>query len=365
MITGLTFRNFKCFESAELPLGGLTLLAGQNGMGKSTVLQSLLLLKQSSDAQTLGREGLLLNGPLVQVGTADSLLFDRAPVEEISLGFSSSEGTFRWDFGYPGRSADMLPLLRGPTERTPLEALHLQYLSAERLGPRVIHESSADAVDRRGTLGPDGRYTIAYLLGHERDEVLGPMRHPNAASSGLKSNVEAWLSEVSPGAELRPQAHVDINRASLRVRFPGPDDPGGEYVATSVGFGVSYVLPVLVGVLCARAGDLVLVENPEAHLHPKGQFAVGQLVARAATSGVQLLVETHSDHALNGVRLAVKKGDARAEQVALYFFDRQIAQGRPVLRIQSPRIDSDGRIDVWPSGFFDQWEASLDALLQP
>ena len=74
--------------------------------------------------------------------------------------------------------------------------------------------------------------------------------------------------------------------------------------------------------LSAKRGTLVLLENPEAHLHPQGQVRIGELIARTAASGVQILVETHSDHVLNGIRLAVHAGKIEPDQVKLQYFKR-------------------------------------------
>ena len=86
------------------------------------------------------------------------------------------------------------------------------------------------------------------------------------------------------------------------------------------GFGLTQVLPLLVAALSARLEDLLLVENPEVHLHPSGQAAMGEFLAEVAAAGVQVLAETHSDHVLNGVRRAVKKGILRPDDAALHFF---------------------------------------------
>ena len=95
-----------------------------------------------------------------------------------------------------------------------------------------------------------------------------------------------------------------------------------KYRATNVGFGLSYVFPVIVAALAARAGDLLIIENPEAHIHPKGQMRLGQLLSLAAASGVQVVIETHSDHVLNGIRLAVHERKISHEIVRLHFFER-------------------------------------------
>jgi predicted ATPase len=130
--------------------------------------------------------------------------------------------------------------------------------------------------------------------------------------------------------------------------------------ATNVGFGLTYALPVVVACLTAGEKGLVLLENPEAHLHPRGQAAMGGLMAKAAALGTQIVVETHSDHVLNGVRLAVKESVISPTDVSLLFFSK----GPEGLRLDTPQVREDGALSGWPSGFFDEWENALQRLLE-
>lgn len=139
-------------------------------------------------------------------------------------------------------------------------------------------------------------------------------------------------------------------RSDSRSEFQRPQN---------VGFGLTQLFPILVALLAARPGSLLIVENPEVHLHPQAQQAIGFLLARVAASGVQVVVETHSDHVLNGVRLAGKAAAIRAEDVAIYFFGRS-ATG---ITLEAPTMDADGRLDIWPTGFFDQFDRALSELL--
>ena len=100
-----------------------------------------------------------------------------------------------------------------------------------------------------------------------------------------------------------------------------------------------------------------MIENPEVHLHPAGQALMGRFLADAAQSGIQVIVETHSDHVLNGIRRAVKAGRLPAGKVALHFF-RTRSTDSP--RALSPTIDGSGNVDVWPEGFFDQFDKDAD-----
>jgi predicted ATPase len=98
-----------------------------------------------------------------------------------------------------------------------------------------------------------------------------------------------------------------------------------------------------------------MIENPEAHLHPLGQSRIGYFLAQAAAAGIQIIIETHSDHVLNGIRRAVRHKAIQAENVALHFFE---SAGKLV----TPQIFPDGGIMPWPDGFFDQTEKDLMEL---
>jgi predicted ATPase len=89
--------------------------------------------------------------------------------------------------------------------------------------------------------------------------------------------------------------------------------------------------------------------------------ALGRLMSLSAAAGAQVLVETHSDHILNGIRLAVKEGVLHSDQAIVHFFSRNRETG--IVKVETPRISRQGRLSFWPDGFFDQWEKSLDALL--
>jgi predicted ATPase len=128
-----------------------------------------------------------------------------------------------------------------------------------------------------------------------------------------------------------------------------------------VGFGLTQVLPIIVAALSARKNDILLIENPEVHLHPAAQALMGGFLAEVACSGVQVVIETHSDHVLNGIRLAAKNGAIAPEKVALHFFD--LAEGEMSSTVTSPKLDKNGRLDQWPEGFFDEWEKVLMEIL--
>ena len=123
------------------------------------------------------------------------------------------------------------------------------------------------------------------------------------------------------------------------------------------------VIPVINSVLSAKPGDLLIVENPEAHLHPAAQTLIGKLYAIAAANGVQVIIETHSDHLFNGVRIAVKQNKISCNDVSIFFITAKLIKNEFASEVTTSEISQDGRIALWPDGFFDQWDKDLDELL--
>ena len=174
------------------------------------------------------------------------------------------------------------------------------------------------------------------------DDIFPP-DDPRCGPSGrrqLANIVDDWLQDVSPGAHLDLQPILEADAIIPGFTFDRPGDVGSrKYRATNVGFGLSYVLPVILALL-SRPGTLCLIENPESHLHPRGQTKLAELAARASKAGVQIFVETHSDHFMDGVRIAVRNQIIDPKCAAFHYFEREGTRSV----VSSPKVDSDGRL---------------------
>ncbi|MEU5833291.1 DUF3696 domain-containing protein [Streptomyces diacarni] len=368
MITSVGIRHFKCFEEADFELRPLTVLTGLNGAGKSSLIQALLLARQAATSPT--PTAVQLNGPYgLALGEAQELLHPTAPSPQIEIAVEAhtreSPGGGSYLFEIPGERALHLKLNDSPTPHPAGLALPgsgFTYLCAERLGPRDLLSVSAEPPEDIG-VGVRGQHTAQVLALREkrlvtnRLSVREPLRYPGTSVPLVRSQAEAWASHIIRPLLISAQWAPGIAASTLRFQEPGERAGiyGEEIRPANTGFGVSYALPVIVAGLLTEPGDMLIVENPEAHLHPAGQSRLGRFLARVAGSGVQVIVETHSDHVLNGVRLAVAEDSTLAATDALvHYFDRE---GSVPLALTAR-----GEVTDWPQGFFDQIEDDLGRL---
>ena len=373
MLNHITLTHFKCFQELNLDCTCLNLLCGLNAMGKSSVIQALLVLRQSFETGELLDGRLVLGGTRADIGTGSDVLFEYAERDEVGFALESNrtENAWQQSFDY-SRKSDQLsskqPWANGATtyvsedwQEIPPFGGQLVYVSAERLGPRKFYPLS-DVLARRREFGPSSDHALNFLL-HNQGETL-PEKDPRCGHSGRRqmlSVVDDWLQDVSPGAHLELEEVPSADAVIAGFRFDRPGDIASRrHRATNVGFGLSYVLPVVLALL-SQPGTLCLIENPESHLHPYGQVKLAELAARAAKAGVQVFVETHSDHFMDGIRIAVRDGIISPEQAAFHYFERE---GTKAV-VTSIQVDSDGRLSRWPAGFFDQHEENLVRLLAP
>lgn len=360
----LRLRNFKAFRNLRLEFGRLTVLTGTNSAGKSSIMQALALLAQSLDHDP---PGLMLNGELVELGDFEDVLFDRvepdgADDETVAISVRGTSGPWKTFEGTAASRSDFVPLsLECDAIAGNLPWRRLSYIRADRLGPTIFHLKSHAAVVQERTVGTRGQFAVHVLMEHGQTDVRSRMCLPGVPST-LEQQCGAWLDRLSVATRIYAADLEGTGAAVLRFS-DGPVtglSSGRHHRATNVGFGLSYALPVIVACLSAGPGDLLLIENPEAHLHPRGQSVLAELCARAATSGAQVVLETHSDHVLNGVRLAVAAKTLPAKDAALAFFARAPESG--ALTVEPLRMDAKGQIESWPDGFFDEYMNALLAL---
>lgn len=357
MIERIRIRNFKCFREIDLPIRRLTILTGTNGAGKSSFVQALLLARQASEDERTSV--VQLNGPYgLEIGEAEDALYVAAESQVIEVSLSIDDVWQEYQFSAVIEERVLhLPIARRPE---PLPALlsspgmSFTYLNAERLGPRDQLSVTSAEISNIG-VGIHGEYVAQAITLRERDVVVDALRHPSASTvQTFRAQVEAWMSDIVH--PIRIEAQWPLGMTASVIRFQTPDMESQSLRPGNVGFGVSYALPIVVAGLAVGHGVLI-VENPEAHLHPGGQSKLGRFLGRVAGAGTQVIVETHSDHVLNGIRrAAVDDRTIDPSGVAVHYFGG--AQYPPVLI----DVGGGGGMSSWPPGFFDQLDQDLGRL---
>lgn len=374
-IDRVKIKNFKSLKDINLNLKNLTLISGVNSSGKSSFIQSLLFFKENLEPilfteqfrQYIGaNKGVQLpqktvsfNGKYIKLGEERSLLSQESSDDLMTFEITANQQTVN--------IAINQKLEIKYNEQSDFKLLNIfndncfDYLNTDRTHPKLNFDFSQEDVDNN-LIGINGEYTAHYLAENQSKnlEITG-LQHPAAQTLQLLENTYKWLGEISSGVSISASADVSRRSVKLTYQYEYGDNTTSNYSSLNVGFGLTYVLPVIVLILKSQPGDFLIIENPESHLHPKGQSKIAQLCAIAAHNGVQIMVETHSDHFLNGLRVATKNKIINKDESQIYFFHKE-KDGLDTIA-QSINIGENGELSDYPKDFFDEWDAQLDKLL--
>ncbi|PDY15108.1 hypothetical protein COJ87_14785 [Bacillus cereus] len=359
LISKLNIENYKCWVNQEVHFSPLTILAGGNAVGKSSIVQSLLLMKKAYDnvhnGEVLSSD---VNG--INLGFPKDIISREKTSEQISFRSTLDNGNnneIRLTIGNEiinplslviENKEDLLERKDNPFKK-------FQYLNAERIGPRIASDTSSNSIL---DVGNKGEYTNHII--HKAD-LLKHKIHESMRSSRLarfSANCESWLDIIIPGTQLNVSLHEEVNKVT--IKFRNTKTSSDAYIPTATGFGLTYVLPIIVsGLLFSTYKDsFLIIENPEAHLHPYGQSKIGQFLAMLSSCGVQVIVETHSEHVINGARLQLTKMEETDKMIVNFF---NIVDDK--IDIEKIEINTYGELEKWPKGFFDQNKTDLRELL--
>lgn len=377
MIKGIQIERFKGLHSTPmLNVGKVNVLAGANGRGKSSLCQVLLTLSQTWDEDAM--DALLPNGDWVKLGTYGDihyaydddptilfhiitdnsidydfkLIYTRSKSKESlvelenavvngksimdSSGYDSSSG-----FSAGGSLGVNISLSR-LSDYPSLTALrHIHYVAANR-----IAASYREPLDETASkLTPEGTNVLSVLWNHREN--------------GCLKEVEGLMKRILDGAEI----HVESSANELEFTLNSAKDTK-LFRPTNVGYGHSFILSVVTALAIAKENETLIVENPEAHLHPAAQAKLMNVIVDVANrKNIQVFVETHSDHILNTSLIAVKDKVLSLEDFQVQFFSGRFNEEKHFeSTVQNLEITQGGHIINAPKNFFEQYAIDLEKL---
>ncbi len=412
-VVQLTVAGFKSIrEEQSIQIRPLTILAGANSAGKSSIMQPFLLLKQTLEAN-YDPGALLLNGPNVRFTRAKQLLSrtdEGKPVLSFRVGVGMQDGDsasvlFRNQRGAGFAIEEMLVVVekkdlafREEMSSKTIRELIPKHICQEAEGIAKLVNGKPNWKIRR-----ERCFLNAIMAaGGPKEEIAVPVVPPPISSLGqwlrrlihlpalrgnpqrtypvtavgrdfsgtfdnyLASVLTKWEGERGKrmlkgvctdlqglGLSWKVAAKV-LNDAEVELRvgrIPSPARGGPRDLVSiaDVGFGVSQALPVVVALYAGKKGSTVYIEQPEIHLHPRAQVALGAVLAKAVKRGVNVIVETHSQVLLLALRTAVASGELPTSLIKLHWFTRDEKHGTTT--VQSADLDDSGAFGDWPEDF--------------
>ena len=411
-ITKIAVKGFKSIaEECAIDIRPLTILAGANSSGKSSIMQPLLMLKQTLEAP-YDPGPLLIDGPNVQFTEAAQFLStlpdgkktdrfqvrieirEHAYLDSMQTIFRKGDSTIEivkmvgekksasHPPAFPAEgitlSPDMPKVRRSRCTLVP-DSYHSKHSGILTTLPDNVNREIIKSIHLPGLCGNPER--IYKLTGTDRwypgtfehyvasliyewqkrvdkpTETLGNPFDVHGLGEGFQdyqnySNPEAILVEtlhlLGLTGKVGTQKIGDVGIELQVGRLPHSTSETDMVNIADVGFGVSQVLPVLVALIVARPSQLVYLEQPELHLHPRAQVALAKVLADAAKRGVRVVAETHSSLLLLGVQTLVAEGDLPPELVKLHWFTRR-EDG--VTEVDSVDLDEAGAYGDWSVDF--------------
>lgn len=366
MLQRIKLNNFKCHRSFDEEIKELTVLTGANATGKSSIIQAILLgLKTYRNIEQKKIHTNDIYG--VNLGLPINVISENFGEERLEIRFSMNESIKKEnaivleldekdDTAFQIYNLDeILTDIEHPDHKL---YKNFYYLNAERIGPRITYGIKNTSDDYVGSMGEYTSYIINEMDKSQRldEKMVLPELLKISAISRFSANCEEWLNVIIPGTSFQYAVEVEKNISMIKYR-----NEGDFYFPTGTGFGISCVLPIIVQALAAsmKKNAVLIVENPEAHLHPFSQSQIGKFLAYVAASGVQVIVETHSEHIIDGCRLQLAHLKMCSLMKTIFF--NKSGQESSHINILTR---SDGELSDWPDGFFDQKKLDLRNLLE-
>lgn len=351
MISNLKVEGLKSIDKIDLKMKNLNLFLGTNSSGKSTMIQSILLASQS-----VNKGSAPLNGNLVSIGEFREArnFITNSKVIKVDLDTDCGNYSIRFKEDIDSESGEACINIDSTTEEvkdflTIDEGIH--YLSASRIGHRDTYDKNFSTIYK---FGLQGEYALDYFEKHKKD-ILDDELIIDKSSNTLESQVNYWLKYI-----VNTSIVTDDIKETDKVKAKFEASSGRQVRTKNIGSGLSYLISIIIMCLSMKKESTLIIENPEIHLHPKAQSKLTELFVFIANSNRQLILETHSDHIFNGLRVAIVQNKIDKDDMNISFLrldDRGCSENHLI------DIGKRGRINNYIEDLFDQFDIDLDRML--
>lgn len=372
MIDTIRIVALKSIKDLTVKCSKLNLFVGTNSSGKSTFLQALLLLTQQE-----------LNGKYISIGDFREVRNYYMPNNSIKIELMEKGKTKpAWVEFIEDKEKEAYNVQTSMMETSVLEVMGIDecidleqseflfeefgfhYLSCHRIG---VNDIFAKNMLNESDFGIDGEYALAYLLKNESEAIADELVVEDLdVTNSLLEQVNYWLNYIV-GTTLSIN---DLKKTNyLQVKYNNnPANASSEALycrPINVGSGISYLISIIISCLGAERDSVIIIENPEIHLHPKAQSRLCDFLYFVSKARRQLFVETHSDHIFNGLRVGVATGEIMQQDIAVNFFamnERYETQCNPILfKDYGKIVGTNDDMDI--NDLFDQFEIDLNRML--
>lgn len=364
----LNIENFKCFsKKTNIKLGKINVCLGENSVGKSSVIQSCILIRQIYE-QAIKYRGTKINEYHIQLndiyglqlGDAEHIKSSRDK-EDVFLSVDEFEFKLKSVVQSPMEMLVSNPYnLEMMLSKKGLFAEDFYYVNAERIGPRNYQTINTKNLYNCGVFGENTIHIINELgINKIYDKRLFDIEEGKTVNT-INKQIEYWMDFIIPGIEINTNDLMDLRISQISLRQQIFDT--GFLSPYNFGFGISYILPIIVSGLIAKKDSVFIIENPEAHLHPRAQSHIGYFLTMVALAGIQVIIETHSEHVINGIRIAALKNNIEPEDISINFFSVGTDNNEKKHQVLNVPLNKRMDIEEWPTGFMDQEEDDLRTL---
>ncbi len=324
MINSLVLKNFKCIDEESFDFGNLNIITGVNSAGKSSVIQAILLYIAAANSG---------NVPLTYY-SFDVIKNRYLNAKELFISINGVVCKFEPKMFSFGTDVPPSSIKKGE---------NLFYLSETRIGP----EDSAKHSDL-DDIGDRADFVLSYLYKHKSDTIAEKL--VRSESKTLSQNVDYWLQYFfGKNVELKVEKSSDPKILGVTFNYDVLED----VLPTQLGAGLSYAAEIIITCLRAEPGQVVIIENPEIHLHPAAQSKMGEFLSFVASAGIQVIIETHCEHLINRIRYEVYSGNIESSDVKLFYKSDCRTPFEKMNISEDGHYEKNGKRCDFPTGFFD------------